>query len=228
MAEYHRSLPARAALTAAFVAIAVVTWLGPRLRSAWRPTDFDREVQGIDADLTALHSPTGQSSSDAATKLAYRLYHRATLTSRSDDFLAAQTAADRALEAGPSPDLRRLRSTIDLRFHRLDSARLQLDAIAEVGEDEGAQLLLADVDLQRGAYDTARSRIERVLERAPTWDARVRLASLDLRRGDVAGADRLYAEAEDDLTAKEMRAFAWVEVQWGYLYFSRGRYDEAR
>ena len=47
------------------------------------------------------------------------------------------------------------------------------------------------------------------------------------RMGDPAGADRLYAEAEDELTAKEMRSFAWLEVQRGFLHFTRGRFAEA-
>src|SRR5204863_9014171 len=34
--------------------------------------------------------------------------------------------------------------------------------------------------------------------------------------------------AEADLTAKEMRACAWVELQWGQMYFARGQYERAR
>ena len=43
-----------------------------------------------------------------------------------------------------------------------------------------------------------------------------------------AGADRLYEEAEDELTAKEMRAYAWLEVQRGFLDFAHGRHGDAR
>ena len=46
--------------------------------------------------------------------------------------------------------------------------------------------------------------------------------------GGDAAADRLYAEAEDELTAKEMRQYAWIEVQRGFLRFTHGRYAEAR
>jgi tetratricopeptide (TPR) repeat protein len=46
--------------------------------------------------------------------------------------------------------------------------------------------------------------------------------------GDVEGADRLYQEAEDQLTAKEMRSFAWLEVQRGFLAFARGRFGAAQ
>jgi tetratricopeptide (TPR) repeat protein len=44
----------------------------------------------------------------------------------------------------------------------------------------------------------------------------------------LADADRLYEEAEDQLTAKEMRAYAWLEVQRGFLDFVHGRFREAR
>jgi tetratricopeptide (TPR) repeat protein len=46
--------------------------------------------------------------------------------------------------------------------------------------------------------------------------------------GDATGADHLYEEAEDQLTAKEMRAYAWLEVQRGFLDFARGRDGEAQ
>src|SRR5262249_53561113 len=44
---------------------------------------------------------------------------------------------------------------------------------------------------------------------------------------DAERADALYADAEDDLTAKEMRAYAWLEVQRGQLAFRHGRHDDA-
>jgi tetratricopeptide (TPR) repeat protein len=37
----------------------------------------------------------------------------------------------------------------------------------------------------------------------------------------------LYIEAEDELTAKEMRHYSWVELQRGELAMTRGRYDDA-
>jgi tetratricopeptide (TPR) repeat protein len=46
--------------------------------------------------------------------------------------------------------------------------------------------------------------------------------------GDPDTADRLYEEAQDGLTAKELRSFAWLEVQRGFLDFVQGRIPEAR
>jgi len=45
--------------------------------------------------------------------------------------------------------------------------------------------------------------------------------------GDVDDADRLYEEAEDELSVKEMRHFAWVELQRGLLDLAHGRHAQA-
>jgi len=45
---------------------------------------------------------------------------------------------------------------------------------------------------------------------------------------DRATADRLYADAADEITAKEMRAYAWVAVMRGELGLSAGDHDLAR
>src|SRR3984893_13636433 len=58
--------------------------------------------------------------------------------------------------------------------------------------------------------------------------ALARLAHLQGKMGDATGADHLYEEAEDQLTAKEMRAYAWLEVQRGFLDFARRRDGEAQ
>jgi tetratricopeptide (TPR) repeat protein len=66
------------------------------------------------------------------------------------------------------------------------------------------------------------------LRRERSWGALARLAHLCGKMGDVTGADRLYEEAEDQLTAKEMRSYAWLEVQRGFLDFALGQHGEAR
>jgi tetratricopeptide (TPR) repeat protein len=220
-------LHARTALIAALAAIVAALWLAPRARSAWQPTDFDRERSRLDADIAALR-PRASGAPDVATRLAFQLYHRATLTAQPADFAPIETLVDATVREFPTAELRLLRATIDLRFHRLRAARDGLRAIADLERDDDAQLLLADIALQEGAGDEARRRIDLVISRRPTWDARSRLAWLLARQDDVAGADRQYAAAEADLTAKEMRACAWLELQWGQMYFTRGRYEQAR
>ncbi len=222
-----RRLQIRVALSAGFVAIVAALWLAPRVRTASAPTDFDREIAQIDADLAAL-GPQGPQTPDTATRLAFRLYHRASLTARTGDFAPAQAAVDQALRQWPITDLQLLGAAIDLHFHRLDDARRRVAAIgAAADDDERAQLLLADIDVQTRGYGEARRRIDAVLAQSPTWDARTRLAWVLARQGDVKGADEQYAAAEADLTAKEMRACAWVELQWGQMYLAHGDYEQA-
>jgi len=40
-------------------------------------------------------------------------------------------------------------------------------------------------------------------------------------------ADRLYAKAQDELTAKEMRSYAWLELQRGIVRFEHGEHEKA-
>jgi len=88
-------------------------------------------------------------------------------------------------------------------------------------------MLLADLDVQHGRMADASSRYEAVIEKHRPWAALAGLAHLHFRLGDTARADRLYLEAEDELTAKEMRSFAWVELQRGVLDLAHGRHDDA-
>jgi hypothetical protein len=68
--------------------------------------------------------------------------------------------------------------------------------------------VLADLDFQEGNYERARREIARLVAEHRTWDNVVRLAHRNSKLGDPAEADALYEEAEDDLTAKQMRAYA--------------------
>ena len=47
-----------------------------------------------------------------------------------------------------------------------------------------------------------------------------------LEASDPAGAERLYVEAQEGLTAKEMRSYAWLELQRGLLDLDAGRHAE--
>jgi tetratricopeptide (TPR) repeat protein len=89
-------------------------------------------------------------------------------------------------------------------------------------------LLRADLDFQYGRYREAETGYTAAIEAERSWIGLARLAYFRGKMGDLEGADRLYREAEDELTAKEMRSYAWLEVQRGFLAFSRGRYRDAR
>ncbi|HKO58693.1 MAG TPA: tetratricopeptide repeat protein [Thermoanaerobaculia bacterium] len=145
---------------------------------------------------------------------AAALYRRATLTGDFADFRAAELALDRA---EPSAELVLLRANLEFTLHRLGRAKAELSRVPDA-------LLEAQIALQEGRYEEAR----RGYESAPrTWNSLACLAYYHAVTGDAPAADRLYVEAEELLSAKEMRSFAWIEVQRGILHLDRGRYAAA-
>jgi tetratricopeptide (TPR) repeat protein len=196
-----------------------------------RPTDYEIELGEIERDISRLAERTDPVPPDAATatRYAYLLYHRASLTENPREFETAQTAIDDAIsQVGPWPDLCLLKAHLDFKLHRLAAAREDLEmARGLVGFPQG-RALKADLDLQEGRYEQARKGYESVIEDDPTWDNLARLAYFKAKMGDVEGAERLYIEAEEEITAKQMRSYAWVELQRGLLDLAHGRFDGAR
>src|SRR5204862_4694854 len=101
-------------------------------------------------------------------------------------------------------------------------------AVPSVHDSDEGRLIRADLDFQHGCYQAAETGYLEVLRDGQSWGALARLAHLRGKMGDPDDADRLYEEAQDQLTAKEMRAYAWLEVQRGFLDFARGRDDDAQ
>jgi tetratricopeptide (TPR) repeat protein len=194
------------------------------------PTDFDRELRQMDAAIEALGPvpSAGRIDADTAAALASRLYQRGSLTGREGDFTDAEDVVARAGAPGDPPgDLSLIKAAIDFRFHRFAATRSTLERAPALADSADAQAMFADLDVQDGSYDTATAGYEAIIRREARWDVLARLAYLTGRRGHVDAADQLYVEAEDEISAKQMRAYAWIEVQRGFLQFSRGRYDEA-
>lgn len=183
-----------------------------------RPTDFEVELTELDQRLAKI---------EPAHAAGLR-YARATLTGLPSDTALADRATAQALQAfGRDPDLLLLQATLDLHEHRWQAAeRLFAETPFLAGTPRG-RLLRADIDLQNGRYAAARAACADAVARGRTWDTLARLAHVTALTGDTDAADALYAEAEEDITAKEMRAYAWVILQRGWLQFSRGRYDRA-
>ena len=193
-------------------------------------TDFDRELERTEKDISDLRGSLAAVPQDVekGTRLAYRLYHRACLSGILSDFGAADAAANDVVKRASHPeDLCLLKATLYFRFHRLpDVKRAFEQAPALLGRPEG-KVLQADIDFQEGRYQEAKLAYEQAIEQDQTWDNLARLAHFQFKMGGFAEADDLYAQAEDELTAKEMRSFAWVELQRGLIHLSRGRFEAA-
>ena len=165
---------------------------------------------------------------EKAGKIAYLLYRRASLTSEDGDFKTVEKAIDRALEeAGPLEDLYLLKAKLDFTRHRFPKAREDLGKAPNAVDGALFETIKGDLAFQEGSYDDARNCYEALVQRHGSWDSFARLAYCTFITGDIAKADKLYLAAQDQITAKEMGSYAWVELQRGFLQFSRGNYEEA-
>lgn len=194
-------------------------------------TGYEAELQRIEAAIVSLGESSLTPPIDAArmTEYVYRLYQRASLAGDFAQMRVVEDAIDRALSLLNYPgDLYLLKANIAFKLHRLADAETALSAIPNVRDSHEGKLLLADLGFQRGRYREAEAQYCAALETERSWAALARLAHFRGKMGDAAGADRLYREAEDELTAKEMRSYAWIEVQRGFLAFTQGNYREAR
>ena len=195
-----------------------------------QPTDYQIELERTAKDICELKGRVRAQPGDPepVTKLAYRLYHRASLTASFPDYQAAEAAIDADIQHfGPKEDLCLLKATVDSHFHRVSAARRDLGMAPALCTRPEGRAMLADLDLQEGRYENVRTSYESLIRENRTWDNLARLAHFKGKMGDVEEADRLYVEAEDELTAKEMRSYAWVELQRGVLRLARGRHEEA-
>ena len=194
------------------------------------PPGYARELAQARADIADLQAVlrTRPHDVERRVKVAYRMFHLASLTGRMADFDALLREVAAAIrECGPREDLCLLKANLDFRFHRLAEVKADL-AMAPLlaGRVEG-RTLLADIDFQEGRYQESRAALDRLLDEARSWDTLARLAHWHGKMGDPGAADQLYLEAEDDLSAKEMRSFAWLELQRGVLAITHGHYTQA-
>lgn len=191
---------------------------------------------GYAAELASLrdrrraHAATADPASPTAVSEALTLRHREVMLTggRPADLLDLAADVDDAMARFPTwPDLRLLRGGLALAVHRPDLARAQLAAVPDLTDQPPGRVLAADIAVFDGDHRAARAGYERAVREDPQWDTTARLAALAVATGEVAEADARYVEAEDDLTVKQLRAFAWVRVQRGDLARALGDLDAA-
>ena len=194
-------------------------------------TDFENELARIDQGLAELNGSALNLPVDSAkvSRLAYLQYQRASLTGNLDALGDADATLDYAIRhLGPSGDLYFLKANIHFKLHRLNDVAEDLQLGRDLLLSTPGRALKADLDFQLGSYLSASDEYQSLIEEERTWDALARLAHLNFKMGDLEKADRLYDEAADELTAKQMRHYSWLELQRGVLDLSRGDYERAR
>jgi tetratricopeptide (TPR) repeat protein len=203
---------------------------GSRTDAAHRQSDYQRDLDRIKAAIAetgpeALATPV---DTPRAIKYAYSLYQQAVLTGDLTQLPAAEQAIDITINYLPNPgDLYLLKAKLAFKLHRLSDVKRSLAAVPSLAGTAEAKGLEADLYFQEGQYERAKAAYVRAIDEEPTWDNLARLAYFVATMGEFARADDLYARAEDELTAKEMRSYAWLELQRGLLDIARGRRDEA-
>jgi len=193
-------------------------------------TVFEKELARIEAQVSSLKSRCQEHPSDLQSRirLVYRMFHQATLTGKMAQLEELETVLREVIERfGPKEDLCLLKANLDFRLHRLPEVRHDLEMAPLLSSRFEARILVADLTFQEGQYHATRSALEELISENPTWDTVARLAYWTSKLGDPEEADRFYLQAEDELTAKQMLSYAWLELQRGMLDFNRGRYADA-
>ncbi len=186
-------------------------------------TDFGRDLSRVDARLREASAVSVADGPDAVTRVVHLHLQRAGLTGRPEAYDTVAHVADRALDViGPWPDLCLLRADLHVRLHRAGEARRELGRDPAVLTCTQGRAVLADISLQEGEVEQAEALVRQLVAEERTWDHLARLAHLAAVRGDLPTADQLYVEAQDEITAKSMRSFAWVEMERGRLRLLAG------
>ena len=116
-------------------------------------------------------------------------------------------------------DLWLVQAYIALKLHRFADAQRLMEVEPERATCPQGLLIQSELDVQQGRYQAARETIRQSLDSQLTWEGLARLAYLTGLLGDVDTADKLYHCAQQELTVKQMHAYAWVEVQRGVRAF---------
>ena len=199
----------------------------PMLLSGYE-TELQRIERGI-ADLSFEDPFAWPINAERLTRYIYLLHQRASIAGDLVQLSAVERAIERAVRLLTNPgDLYLLKANVAFKLHKLGDVEAALLAIPIVRPCIEACLLRADLDLQHGRYREAETGYMAAIEAERSWSGLARLAYFRGKMGDLEAADRFYREAEDELTAKEMRSYAWLEVQRGFLAFSRGAYADAQ
>lgn len=193
-------------------------------------TDYDIDLGLIQKDIAEVkeRALTPPIEVPLASRFVYRVYQRAMLSGAPDDLQAAESAINRAIgEVGPLVELYLLRANLHSRLHRLEKVESDVAALERFAGDAQVIALTAGLAFQRGRYEEARKGYLLALQKNPTWDNFARLAYWESKFGDLEISHKLYAQAENELSAKEMRSYAWVELERGLLELYRGNQQNA-
>jgi tetratricopeptide (TPR) repeat protein len=192
---------------------------------------FQEELAKTRTDIAALHAIAARDPRDLEKRirLAYRQFHLASLTESDTEYRNTETLIDTLIgNFGAQEDVYLLKANVDSRFHRLEGVKTALALCPALRCRPAGRAIQADIDFQEGRYRQASDTVVSLIEEHRTWDALARLAHWKGKLGEFEDADRLYEEAQQELTSKEMRSYSWLALQRGALALTRGLLELCR
>lgn len=175
------------------------------------PTDYGRELAAYDKRLAELDAA-------GAPMVRREVEYRRALLTGDTEAIAKLAASLRDLSGTESV----LALRIDLTLHRLQGALPRLEGLRATTTLSTLSLLRAQILLQSGELEAASAEFERAVAASGHWEARAGLAGLEASRGRTKRAEALYVDAGEELTVRQMRAYAWVLLQRGLIRLRRG------
>jgi tetratricopeptide (TPR) repeat protein len=186
---------------------------------------LEEQIASLRHEIAAAPHPTVASQ----CRLFSSQFQLFSLTGAIGQMTALYNAIDVAMTSSPvRSDLWLVQAHTALKLHRFADAQCIVHAEPARLSCPHGLLIDSDLHMQEGRYAAAREKIVQALADDVTWEGLARLAFLTGLLGDVETADHFYIRAQDELTIKQMHAYAWIEVQRGVLHFQRGKYAEAR
>jgi tetratricopeptide (TPR) repeat protein len=116
---------------------------------------------------------------------------------------------------------------MELRVHHVRGAKALMESIDTTVDDWMLNSLKGDVAVQESRYSDATQWYDKALTRGTRWDIVAKKADVAFQTGKWEEAAQAYQMAADEITAREMRGYAWVELRHGLLELNAGRPAEA-
>jgi len=191
------------------------------------PSDYAFELARLDQEIVRVEKEdtSGVPAGSMQGRWIQALASRAALTGEFAQYHELEQAIAAVVEStGTPPWLRVYRAQLNYHLHRFQRASSDLERLAQL---PAARELTADIALQEGDYAAALAGYRSLLAVERRWDTLARLAYLRANTGHPDEAEQLYDEARSVLSAKQMRAYAWLELQKGLIDWGDGRAEDA-
>lgn len=190
--------------------------------------DYQRERQQLADDITfCKQRAAALRTEQSSLRLLYFRMRYAALSGEITDYQTAEKLLNAIQDSfGATPQLLLFKARFAVKLHRLPAAEtiiLQLDHESR----RQAAAISADIALQLGRYQEAGRAYVRNAAVHGSWDNLARLAHYKFHSGAVEEAEALYVKAQQQLSAKQMREYAWLELQRGIIDLELQHYEQA-